>query len=97
MTIAHGHGGGSTVEPQQPQGWVLFLALCAITAVGIAVVALVINRSDTPVSQEFAPAATGQTALTSEELGAINHLLAHEAEIGTAVGSSDAFTSEELV
>ena len=96
MTIAHGHGGGSTVEPHQPQGWVVFLALCAITAVGIAVVALVVNRSETPVSQEITPVA--QTALTSEELGAINHLLAHEAAIGTAavVGSSAALTSEEL-
>ena len=84
MTIAHGHGGGSTVEPHQPQGWVLFMALCAITAVGIAVVALVVNRSETPVSQEITPVA--QTALTSEELGAINHLLAHEAAIGAAVG-----------
>ncbi|MGB9357931.1 MAG: hypothetical protein WCC01_05165 [Acidimicrobiia bacterium] len=94
MTIAHGHGGGSTVEPHQPQGWVVLLALCAITAVGIALVALVVNRSDTPVSRETTPAA--QTALTGEELGSINHLLAHEAAVGAAVGSSVALTGEEL-
>ena len=97
MTTAHGHPGSSVVGPQQPQGWVLFLALCAITAVGIAVVALVVNRSDTPASQEIAPAAVDQTALTSEQLGAINHLLAHEAAIGTAaVGTGTTFTSEQI-
>ena len=35
MTTAHGHGGGTAVGPQGPQGWVVFLALFAITAVGI--------------------------------------------------------------
>ena len=96
MTTAHGHGGGSAVGPQQPQGWVLFLALLAITAVGIAAVALVVNRAETPVSQEITPAAITQTALTSERLGAINHLLAHESAVGAVVGSSAVLTSERL-
>ena len=96
MTTAHGHGGGSAVGPHQPQGWVLFLALFAITAVGIAAIALVVNRSETPASLEIPSAAITQAALTSEQLGAINHLLAHESAVGAAVGSSAVLASEEL-
>ena len=92
MTTAHGHGGGSAIGPQQPQGWVLFLALFAITAVGVAALALVVNRIDTPVSREITPIANGQTALSSEQLGAINHVLAHE----SAVGATAVLTSEQL-
>ena len=92
MTTTHGHGGGSAIGPQQPQGWVLFLALFAITAVGIAAVALVVNRIETPVSREITPVANGQIALSSEQLGAINHLLAHD----SAVGATAALSSEQL-
>ena len=95
MTTAHGHGGSSTIGPDQPQRWVLFLALCAVTAVGIAAVALVVNRAETPVSQDVT-AVGSSAALTSEQLGAINHLLAHEAAIGTAVGTPATLTSEQL-
>jgi hypothetical protein len=93
MTTAHGHGGGSTVGPQQPQGWVLFLALFAITAVGIAAVALLVNRAETPVPREITPVAIGQTALTGEQIGAINHVLAHESAFGTA---AVALTGEQI-
>ena len=87
MTTAHGHGGSSVVGPQQPQRWVLLLALVAITAVGIAAIAVVANRAETPVSQETGSIAAGASAaLTAEQLGAFNHLLAHESAVGaTAV------------
>ena len=96
MTTAHRHGGGVAIGPQMPPGWVLFLALFAITAVGIAAVALVVNRAESPVSQEITSAAIGQTVLTSEQLGAINHLLAHESAVGAAVGTGAVLTSEQL-
>jgi hypothetical protein len=87
MTTAHGHGGSSVVGPQQPQRWVLWLALFAITAVGLAAIAVVVNWADTPVSQETGSVAVGATAvLSTEQLAAINHLLAHESAVGaTAV------------
>ena len=96
MTTAHGHGGGSAVGPHQPQGWVLFLALFAITAVGIAAIAWAVNRNETPASQEITSAAITQAALTSEQLGAVNHLLAHESAVGAVTGSSAVLAGEEL-
>ena len=96
MTTAHRHGGGVAEGPQMPRGWVLLLSLFAITAVGIAAVALVVSRAETPVSQEITPVAIGQAVLTSEQLGAINHLLAHESAVGAAVGTSAVLTSEQL-
>jgi hypothetical protein len=69
------------------------LALIAITAVGIAAIAVVANRAETPVSQETGSIAVGASAaLTAEQLGAFNHLLAHE----SAVGASAALTAEQL-
>lgn len=85
MTTARGRGGGSGVGPQQPQGWVLFLALLAITAVGIAAVALIVNRAETPVSQERA---VGQSALANGQSNTINYLLAHESAVGGTVGNT---------
>ena len=65
MTTAHGHGGITTIGPQHPHRWMLILALLAITAVGLAAVALIANQSLAPTAS--APEAGPDSAPVAPE------------------------------